>query len=162
MGTTRTQLPKNKSLYLGMAVFLILVLSYVTWGLISNRAFSKTTLEVSNLNISKNELLADGDESSLVDITITNLDTGSLASNVWVGLKIADDQIIDEEFSYFGWYSPSPNRSFYQTDQDGNVRFQVKSTLVGDITYGVFAADPEQKNSGKYQNLNKEFTLSFK
>ena len=162
METTRTQLPNNKSLYLGMAVVLILVLSYAAWGLIGNKALSKTNLEVSNLSISKSDLLANGTDSSLVDITITNLDTGSLASNVWVGLKIVNNQMTDEEFSYFGWYSPSPNRSFYQTNQSGNVKFKVKSNITGDISYGVFAADPEQKNSGKYQNLNKEFTLSFK
>lgn len=162
MDKIKTQLPNNKSLYLGMAVVLILVLSYAVWGLIGNKALSRTNLEVSNLNIGKSELSANGTDSSLVDITITNLDTGSLASNIWVGLKITNNQMIDEEFSYFGWYSPSPNRSFYQTDQSGSVRFKIKSKIAGNISYSVFAADPEQKNSGKYQNLNKEFTLSFK
>lgn len=151
----------NKFVYLGLAVILILFLSYTVWGLIGNNALSKTNLEVSDLSISKNEITANGADYSLVEITITNLNTSSFANNVWIGLDIKEDALTDENFSYFGWYSPSPNRAFYQTDSSGKVSFKIKSNIPGDITYEIYAANPEQK-AGKYQSLEKEFILSFK
>jgi len=58
--------------------------------------------------------------------------------------------------------SPEANRSFYQTGLDGQIEFKIKSKIVGDINYSIYIADPNKTNSGKYQSLNKEFTLHFK
>ena len=161
MGTIKIQLTRNKILYLILAAILVILLSYAIWGFIGNRVFSSTVLRVNNLTISKNELLANGKDTSVVKIAIITQDNNSLIADVWVGLNIINTEMATEELSYFGWYSPEPGRAFYQTNKNGEVKFNIKSKMAGDITYGIYAANPQQQNRGKYQSLNKEFTLKF-
>jgi hypothetical protein len=152
----------NSSLYVGTAVVLVILLGLTIWGFISNKASSSTILQAGDLTISKTEVLADGVDSSQVKIAIISKDDGSPVVGIWVGLHITNEQQATEELASFGWYSPEAGRSFYQTDESGQVVFEVKSKLAGDINYVVYAADPEQKNSGKYQSLERDFTLNFK
>ena len=163
MKNTKTQINlANHPLYVGTAVALVVLLGLTIWGFIGNRVSSSTILQAGDLAISKTEVLADGQDSSAVTITITNKEENTPVAGVWIGLHINDEQQATPELSSFGWYSPESGRSFYQTDEQGRVEFNIKSKITGDISYGIYAADPEQKNSGKYQSLERDFTLHFK
>jgi len=163
MGKIKTQIDlSNRPLYVGTAVVLVILLGLTIWGFISNRSMADIALQAGDLRIDKTEALADGLDSSPVTIAVTRKEDNSPAANVWVGLNITDEKLATPELSSFGWYSPEPGRSFYQTDAQGQIRFSVRSKIAGDITYGIYAADPEQKNSGKYLNLERDFTIHFK
>lgn len=161
MAETKSPPVNSKIFYLGAVAILVLLLGYTAWGFISNRVASSTVLEVSDLTISKTDLIADGNDTSLVTITITNQEDQSPAAGIWIGLNVSDPGKATEEFSYFGWYSPEPSRSFYQTTAVGRATFQIRSKIAGDITYGIYAANPDQQSSGKYESLAREFTLHF-
>jgi len=161
MKAKNLQTAKSRIIYLGIIAAILLLLSYLVWGLIGSHVLSKSTMAVTGLNISKNELTADGQDFSMVSFTIIDNQNETKLSNVWVGLNIVNPIQTTDDLSYFGWYSPEPNRAFYQTDQNGQVKFNVRSKISGDITYAIYAANPNRKNSGKYQNLDKEFILCF-
>ncbi|MBU1083439.1 hypothetical protein KKE14_03360 [Patescibacteria group bacterium] len=150
----------NKALYIIMAAILIILIGYAVWGLISKGAISGSNLEVSNLTISKDSLVANGKDFSTVEINIANKE-GIPASNMWVGLKITDITKATESFSYFGWYSPEPNKSFYQTDENGKVSYAIKSEIAGDINYEIFVTGNSQSDGNGYQSLDKKFILHF-
>src|SRR4030042_4149063 len=119
--------PTNpKVVYWAAAAILIGLLGYATWGFLGGKASSSTILQASELTISKNQLIADGEDTSIVNLTITNQGDGSPAEGVWIGLNIKDPALASEEFSYFGWYSAEPGRSFYQTNGAGTVVFRIK------------------------------------
>ncbi|MFA5270076.1 MAG: hypothetical protein WC400_00425 [Patescibacteria group bacterium] len=163
MGKTKTQIDlSSRPLYVGTAVALIILLGLTIWGFISNRSIADIALQAGDLTISKTEVMADGIDSSEIAITITQKENNTPASEVWVGLNINDEALATPDLSSFGWYSPEPGRSFYQTNAQGQVKFSVKSKIAGDITYGVYVADPEQKNSGKYIALERDFVIHFK
>ncbi|MBN2585380.1 Ig-like domain-containing protein [Patescibacteria group bacterium] len=162
MTNTKTQIDlRNRPLYVGTAVALIILLGLTVWGFVSNHSIADTTLQAGDLKISKMELMADGVDSSEVVVTVTQKEDNLPLSDVWVGLNINDDKLATPELSSFGWYSPEPERSFYQTNNQGQVKFSVRSKIAGDITYSIYAADPGQKNSGKYLSLGRDFTLHF-
>jgi hypothetical protein len=161
VGTETTQISGgNKALYISMAAILIVLLGYAVWGLISKGAISASSLEVSNLQIDKENVVADGKDFSNVEITIANKEDVP-ASNMWVGLKITDINQTTENLSYFGWYSPEAGKSFYQTDENGKVSFAVKSEIVGDINYEIFVTSTGQSDGSGYQSLDEEFLLHF-
>ena len=152
----------TKIIYLGIIVALVVLIGGISWALLGNKAFSQTNISVHELSIDKTNIIANGKDFSTVTIDLYNQEINLPADGIWVGLSIDEEINQTPEFSYFGWYSPEANRSFYQTDDSGEVKFKIKSKITGDITYSVFMADPTKGNSGKYQSLNKEFTLSFK
>ena len=163
MGDPKTQIDlSNRPLYVGTAVALVVLLGLTIWGFLSNRSIADTVLQAGDLTISRAEVVADGMDSSEVAITVTQKSDSTPAPGVWVGLRVNDEQMVTPDLSSFGWYSPEANRSFYQTDVQGQVKFSVRSKIAGDITYGVYAADPEQKNNGKYLSLERDFTIHFK
>jgi len=151
-----------KTIYLGIIVALIIIIGGISWALIGNKALSQTTILVQDLLIDKTEITANGMDFSTVTINLYNQKNNLPATDVWVGLSIDEEINQTPEFSYFGWYSPEANRSFYQTNLDGQVQFIIKSKIASNITYSIYIADPAEGNSGKYQSLNKEFVLSFK
>jgi len=152
----------NRPLYVGTAVVLVILLGLTIWGFISNKSIADVSLQAGDLQISKTEVIADGVDSSKVAITVTQKEDSAPIAGIWVGLNINDEKLTTQDLSSFGWYSPEPGRSFYQTDAGGQVKFSIKSKVAGAITYSVYAADPEQKNSGKYLNLERDFTINFK
>jgi hypothetical protein len=152
----------SKVAYAIGAIVLIALIGYAIWGSVSRPATSSTILEVSGLNIGRDQLAANGEDISTVSLTITTKDDGLPAAGMWIGLHIPDESQASEEFTHFGWYSPEPGRSFYTTDANGRVSFSIRSVVPGEVTYAVYAANPEQRSSGKYQSLDKEFTLTFK
>jgi len=161
MGKATEQMSNSsRALYISMAAVLIFLLGYAVWGLISKGAISASNLSVSELIISKDNPVANGKDFSNVEIIITNKENVP-ASNMWVGLKITDINQATDNFSYFGWYSPELNKSFYQTDENGKVDFTVKSEVAGDINYEVFVTTNSQDSGSGYQSLNKGFTLHF-
>ena len=81
---------------------------------------------------------------------------------VWVGLQIVNPVLRGVANSYLGWYSPEPQRAFYQTDVNGQVQFPLISEIAADIEYAIYAANPELKNDNKYQELDRRFTVTFK
>ena len=152
----------NKTAYVVIAVVLIALIGYAIWGAFGNSTSAETILKVDRLNIDQDTVMADGEDTSRVNITLTAKDNGLPASSVWVGLNIVDEKQASPDLTHFGWYSPEPGRSFYQTDTNGRVSFDVRSTVTGDITYAIYAANPGQTSSGKYESLDTEFTLTFK
>ncbi|OGB75265.1 hypothetical protein A2810_00045 [candidate division Kazan bacterium RIFCSPHIGHO2_01_FULL_49_10] len=163
MEKSKTQIDlSSRPLFVGTAVALVVLLGLTIWGFISNRSLADTTLQAGDLQIDKTEVAADGIDSSQVTVTITQKGNNAPAADVWVGLNIKTEELITQDLSNFGWYSPESGRSFYQTDALGKVEFSVRSRVAGDITYTVYAADPEQKNSGKYLSLERDFTIHFK
>lgn len=162
MKTKNLQITKSRIIYLGVIAVILLLLSYLVWGLIGSHALSQSTIVATDLTISKNELIANGQDFSIVSLTIIDNQNNAKVSDIWVGLNIVNPTQTTDDLSYFGWYSPEPNRAFYQTNQNGQVTFNIRSKISGDITYAIYVADPDHKNSGKYQNLDKEFTLKFK
>lgn len=161
MKTKNLQTVRSRIIYLGIIAAILLLLSYLVWGLIGSHALSQSTMAAADLTISKNEIIANGQDFSIVSFTIIDSQDETKLSDVWVGLNIVNPIQTTDDLSYFGWYSPEPNRAFYQTDQNGQIKFNVRSKISGDIIYAIYAANPDHKNSGKYQNLNKEFTLHF-
>ena len=152
-----------KILYLGIIIVLVILIGGVSWMLLDNKALSQTTtILVQDLSISKTEVSANGVDFSEVGIILYDQKDNLPANNVWVGLNIDEEKNQTPEFSYFGWYSPEANRSFYQTGLDGQIKFKIKSKIAKDINYSIYIADPNKTNSGKYQSLSKEFTLHFK
>lgn len=151
-----------KILYLGIIVALTIIIGGIIWGLLGNKALSQTTISVQNLLIDKTEITADGIDFSNITFVLYDQKNNLPATNMWVGLNIDEETNQTPEFSYFGWYSPEANRSFYQTDLSGQVQFKMKSKIIGDITYSIYVADSTKGNDGKYQSLDKEFTLHFK
>ena len=163
MEKTKTQIDlSSRPLYVGTAIVLVILLGLTIWGFISNRSIADTALQAGDLIISKTEVAADGLDSSEVAITVTQKEDSAPVAGVWIGLHINDEQLTTQDLSSFGWYSPEAGRSFYETDSQGQVKFSVRSKVAGDITYSVYAADPEQKNSGKYLSLEREFVIHFK
>ena len=130
--------------------------------LLGDKALSQTTIFVQNLSIDKTEVIANGIDFSEVNIILYDQKNNLPVTDIWLGLSIAEEENQTPKFSYFGWYSPEANRSFYQTESNGQVKFKIKSKIVGDITYSVYIADPNKTNAGKYQSLEEEFTLHFK
>ncbi len=153
----------GKIVYLGIIVLLIVAIGGISWGLMmNNKAFSKSSLIAQNVIVDKTEVAADGLDFSQVTITIANQKENIVVPDIWTGLDVENDEQVTDGYSYFGWYSLEQNRAFYQTDQNGQVTFKIKSKIPGDIVYTIYIADPEQNGSGKYQSLDKSFTVSFK
>ncbi|MFH0912625.1 MAG: hypothetical protein V1807_03140 [Patescibacteria group bacterium] len=146
-------------------VFLILVLvaliaiGFWAWQNFSTGAAAVPSLQVGDLMTDKQVVTADGVDFATVEINILR-DTEP-AEGIWVGLKVKDPKQVTNEFDHFGWYASTANQSFAQTDANGRVKFEVKSKIAGEIVYAIFAADPQHKDKGEYDNLDFSFPLKF-
>lgn len=144
-----------------LAVVVLAIIGYWVWQKLAfNVATANLDLQVSGVQMDKQTVKADGLDFATAKITI--LSDNNPASEVWVGLKLKNSQQTTDEFDYFGWYSAEPNQSFYKADQNGAVTIPIKSKVAGNITYDIYATDPNQKNQkSDYTNLNFSFPLTF-
>lgn len=124
-------------------------------------ATSAASVAVAEIKLSHDTLEVGTTAAGTATITLADKETGAPAQNIWVGLFIPTDNLRTPTQTYFGWYSPSPERAFFQTDEDGQVSFPLVSTVPGSITYEIYAANPELANDAKYQSLHKSFVMNY-
>jgi len=124
-------------------------------------AISAASVSVESVNIERDAIPADGQTTTRAIIKLSDEETGEPAAGVWTGLIVANPDLRSPGFTYNGWYSLEPGRAFYQTNENGEVVFQLASTIAGSIEYQIFAANPETKNDNKYQELATSFWITF-
>ncbi|AKM84879.1 MAG: hypothetical protein VE98_C0001G0425 [candidate division Kazan bacterium GW2011_GWA1_50_15] len=144
---------------LGILTILISAGGFILFG---NPAASASSLAVTDIRLTSQTLPADGANHGQATITISDKKTDQAVVGVWVGLQIVNPVLRGVANSYLGWYSPEPQRAFYQTDVNGQVQFPLISEIAADIEYAIYAANPELKNDNKYQELDRRFTVTFK
>ena len=146
--------------FAALGVLTILV-SAGGWFLFGQPAASAATLTVAGATLPQDTISADGQTSGQTVLTIINEIDNQPAAGVWVGLLITNPVQRTPALTHFDWYSAEPGRAFYQTDANGQVTFELMSTIPGEIEYQVYAANPELKNDNKYQDLEYQFTARF-
>ena len=92
------------------------------------------------------------DANDVAVITIVGGD-GKPASGVWIGLKASETTIPDLNFRYEGWYSPSPQRVFYKTNDLGQVAIPLRSSVPEEVVYIVYVANRSEVAAAKYYKL---------
>jgi len=150
----------GKVLVLVLAIIALIFIGIWIWRQLTDNVAANPVLQVSGVQMDKQIVKADGIDFTLARITL--LRDNLPANDVWVGLKIKDTLQVTNEFDYFGWYAAEPNRSFYKADQDGVATIAIKSSVVGNIAYEIYAADPQRKSQqGDYVDLNFSFPITF-
>lgn len=122
---------------------------------------SATSLKVADIALSSEVLQVSDQPTGTATITLVDKKTDQPAGGVWVGLLVTNPVQRSAQFTYLDWYSPEPNRAFYQTDSIGQVKFALASGIPGEITYKVYVANPNLKNDNKYQDLEDGFAVRF-
>ncbi|MDD5605922.1 MAG: hypothetical protein PHR51_01150 [Patescibacteria group bacterium] len=153
--------PHERWLTFGAMLALTIAISGSGWFLFGRPAASATSLEVSDIVLAQTHVPASLETGTEVTITLRDKITTAPARNIWVGLYIENTWQRSEGLTYNAWYSPEPARAFYQTDELGQISFNMKSELAGEIEYQVYVANPDLKNDNKYQKLEKSFTINF-
>jgi hypothetical protein len=143
-------------------LLVTLAVSAGGWLLFGKPASSANSLAVSKVELSANSLPVGSLATGYVTIDLANKETNTPQAGVWVGLKVADTVMQTPEFTYFGWYSPETERSFFQTDKKGEIKIPLKSQVAGSVHYQIFTANPELANDGKYQSLDYGFSVEYK
>lgn len=142
-----------------LAVVTMFVL-FVNWSRLLTPAENEVILTVKNTNISQ-DVVATG-STSFSNVTIQlQYENGLPAKSIWVGLKVHEPSLRTPEFTYSDWYSHEPDRSFYQTDSSGRVKFPVASHIAGEVEYHIYTADPDASQNKKYLDLNSNFVITF-
>lgn len=131
------------------------------WLLFGKPVASAKSLTVSQVELSADTLPVGSLAKGYATITLTNKETQTPKAGVWVGLRIADTALRTAGATYYDWYSPEPERAFFQTDNNGQLKLPLKSEIAGPITYQVFTANPEIANDAKYQSLDYSFTVDY-
>lgn len=142
-------------------LLVTLAISAGGWLLLGKPAASAESLAVTKIELSADTLPTGSQAQGYVTITLANKETDSPQPNIWVGLRVADMKMRTTEFTYFDWYSPEPDRAFFQTDEQGQLKLPLKSEVAGVVTYQIFTANPELANDAKYQSLNREFRVNY-
>ncbi|RLC37321.1 hypothetical protein DRH29_02420 [candidate division Kazan bacterium] len=144
----------------GILAAVTLLVLLVNWTRLSTPKDSNLVLTVSKTAISENVIPADGSTFSNVGIWVQD-QNGLPADSVWIGLKIYEPSLRTPAMTYLDWYSPEPERAFYQTNRGGWVEFPIASKIAGEIEYHIYTADPKAPQNQKYQNLNSSFVVTF-
>ncbi|MBU1357120.1 MAG: hypothetical protein KJ620_11190, partial [Candidatus Edwardsbacteria bacterium] len=100
--------------------------SYLMFG---RPAISAASVSVESVNVKKDAIPADGITTTQTTIRLANKETNAPAAGVWTGLIVANPDLRSPGFTYNGWYSLEPGRAFYQTNENGEVVFQLASTV---------------------------------
>lgn len=142
-----------------LAIVTVFVL-FVDWSRLLTPKEDDMILAVRNTSVSQDVVKAGSTTFSNVTIQLQD-ENGQLAKSAWVGLKIHEKTLRTPEFTNEDWYSFEPDRSFYQTDPTGRVKFPIASHVLGDIEYHIYVADPDSPQNQKYQSLNSSFVITF-
>ena len=145
----------------GALLTLTVLISAGSWLNLLKPASSAMTIEVKNIAISQTPLVANAKSTGEVSIDLVNTQTDTPASGVWVGLRIANPLDRSTKTNYYDWYSPIPERAFFATDANGNVKLPLISSKAGTIEYQIYTANPQASDAGKYQSLEKSFSVSY-
>lgn len=142
-------------------LFLTLAVTAGGWLLLGKPAASASSIVVTKIDLTKDTLPIGDKPTGEVTITVANKETQTPAVGVWLGLRIEDAILRTPQFTYYDWYSPTPERLFFQTNDKGQLTLPLTSKIAGLVRYEIYAANPEMANDAKYQPLDSSFNVSY-
>ena len=147
--------------FAGLLLLTLAVTAGGGWLLTGKAVLSASSLMVTNVVLSDTALPINQPAAGQATIIIADKETQQPREGIWVGLRVDESRLQTPELTYFGWYSPTPERAFYQTDSQGQVELPLASAIPGMIEYEIYAANPELANDAKYQSLHNSFTIEY-
>lgn len=141
---------------------LTLVVSAGSGLLFGRSAISDSTMAVQNIQVPDKAIEASGKTAGEAIITIVDKNTQTPIAGAWVGVRIENAEMRTPSLTYFDWYSPVPERAFFPTDDNGQIKIPLASEVSGVIEYKVYTADIEAPDHSKYQPLNSSFVITYK
>lgn len=142
-------------------LLLTLAITAGGWLFLGRPVSSAATIAVTDIKLSRDTLPVGTSSEGTVTLAVADKETNQPVEGVWVGLRIPSPELRTPQFTYYDWYSPAPERAFFQTDAQGQVVFPLASVVPGTIEYQVYIANPKLANDGKYQDLKQSFMVSY-
>lgn len=145
---------------LGLFV-LTLLIAGAGYGLNVKNQAQASNIEVESVTAPDRPIRADGHDFEEARLSLTQTGSSIPAVNVWVGLKLKDRKMTSPSLSLNNWYSPQPDRAFFQTDARGQVTFPMMSEVAGTVEYDIYLANIGEGMEASYQRLDKEFVVNY-